>query len=98
MIRRIKKNKKNKIKYNFISENIQNIGSTDNPCRTTISHWIIYKNHPNKKISFDIDLSSKIYEFDYCLELNEKKQKKIYKYNGEIINRQKFLLLLGCET
>jgi len=93
-----KKKKKNRIKYNFISDTIQNIGTTENPCRTTLSHWAIYKEYPNKKISFDIDFSSKHYEFNFCLELNQKNKIKIYKYNNEIINRQKFILLLGCET
>ena len=98
MIQKQRKNQKNKIKYNFISDNIQNLGTTDNPCRTTLSHWLIYKNYPNKKISFDIDLTAKYYEFDYCLELDQKKKKKTYKYNGKIINREKFIILLGCET
>jgi hypothetical protein len=96
--RRRTKRKKNKIKYNFISDTIQNLGTTEDPCRTTITHWLVYKEHQNKKISFDIDFSSKYHEFDFCLELNQKNKTKVYKYNGEIINRQKFILLLGCET
>ena len=103
MIRRIKKNKKNKIKYNFICQDgvdtfLQHLGDTDNPCRTTASHWTVFKNEPTKHISFDINFSAKKYEFDYNLELIEKNYKKTYKYNGEIINREKFILLLGCET
>ena len=32
------------------------------------------------------------------IELIEKNGVKTYKYNKEIINRERFILLLGCET
>jgi len=99
---RIKKTK-NKVSYSFICQNnnhkiIEHLGKTDNPCRTTITHWITFKNYPNKHISFDVDMSSKFYQFDYNLKLIEKNYNKTYKYNNETINRERFILLLGCET
>ena len=71
---------------------------TDNPCRTTLSHWVIFKDYSDKTISFDVNLSAKIYQFDYNLKLIEKNYNKTYKYNNETINRERFILLLGCET
>jgi len=98
-----KQKTKNKVPYNFICrcktcKSIQHLGATDNPCRTTKSHWITFKNYPNKEIYFDINLSSKFYRFDYNLKLIEKNSHKTYKYNNETINRERFILLLGCET
>ena len=94
--------RKKRVRYNFICDvdgkTEQNMGESSDPCQTTYNHWIIYNEYPNKSISFDIDHSSRQYNFYHNLELIEKNGVKTYKYNKEIINRERFILLLGCET
>ena len=94
---------KNEIKYNFLCQSkihkiIQHIGTTDNPCRTTKSHWTLFKKSLNKEISFSINQSSTFYEFDYDLKLIQKNGLNKYEYRKKIITRQHFVLLLGCDT
>lgn len=85
--------KKNKI--TFEDEVIQ--GTTDNPCRTSISLWSLYKLKKNKSIGFDLSNKKTIIP-NYCLFFSDIKEKKTYKYQNKIITRQEFVILLGCET
>ena len=97
----VKKTKR--IRYNFVCkcdlfDRLQNTGRTDNPLRTTTSHWLLYKKHKEKRISFDINNKAKKYEFDFDLQLIEKDGDKKYKYKKEDISREKFLSLLQITT
>lgn len=80
------------------NNSLQHIGRSVDPCQTTYNHWIMYKEYPYKYISFDMDYTSDRYNFYHNLELIDKNGQKTYKYNKEIINRETFILLLGCET
>ena len=95
-----KKKEKGWIKYNFkcFDFKLEHIGTTDDPCRTTKSHWIIFEKSLNKIISFSINQSTKFYEFDYDLKLIQKNGLNKYEYRKKIITRQHFVILLGCDT
>ncbi len=98
-----KKRPTKKIKYKFLAyqknfNNIEHIGTTDDPCRTTISCWRVYNNYKNKSIGFDIDFSAKRFIFDYSLQLLEENGVKTYKLSNKTIERREFIILLGCET
>ena len=104
MYRKKKKAQRNKLKinYNFKCDSktfdgIQIIGNTDNPCRTTKSIWVLYKDYSNKYLSFNINQTKTKFSFDYGLQICEKNQENFYKYKNKIINRQEFIVLLKCE-
>ena len=99
--KRLRKRKKTKYKfvaYSKIHQNIEHLGDTDDPCRTTISHWDVFKDYSNKYISFDINMSAKKYVFEYSLEIIEENNEKIYRFCNKPIERKEFIILLGCET
>ena len=101
MRQRWSKQKTKKTKYNFkyyyLGKVYQHIGETDNLCRTTKSHWMIYNNYNYKEIYFDLNSKSKHYNFNYNLELIQKNNNTTYKYKEESITRQQFVILLGCD-
>ena len=82
-------------KLRFDDEKIT--GNTDNPCRTATALWKSY-DCKNKEVSFDINKTSKAYDFKYELQFSDIEGKKIYKYQDNIITREQFVILLGCET
>ena len=99
-MQKLLKKKNKKISYNFkcFDSKSEHIGTTDDPCRTTTSHWTIFEKSLNKIISFSINQSIKFYEFDYDLKLIQKNGLNKYEYRKKIITRQDFVLLLGCDT
>ena len=104
MYRKKKKTQRNRLKidYNFKCDSntfkeIQLLGNTDNPCRTTKSIWVVYKDYSNKYLSFNINQTKTKFSFDYELQIFEQNQKNVYKYKKKSINRQEFIVLLKCE-
>ena len=104
MYRKKKKAQKNKLKidYSFKCDSktfngIQILGNTDNPCRTTKSIWVLYKDYTNKNLSFNINQTKTKFSFDYELQIFEQNLNNFYKYKSKSINRQEFIVLLKCE-
>ncbi len=104
MYRKKTKAQRNKLKidYSFKCDSktfngIQILGNTDNPCRTTKSIWVLYKDYTNKNLSFNINQSKTKFSFDYELQIFEQNLNNFYKYKSKSINRQEFIVLLKCE-
>jgi hypothetical protein len=104
MYRKKTKAQKNKLKidYSFKCDSktfngIQILGNTDNPCRTTKSIWVLYKDYTNKNLSFNINQTKTKFSFDYELQIFEQNLNNFYKYKSKSINRQEFIVLLKCE-
>ena len=104
MYRKKTKAQRNKLKidYSFKCDSktfngIQILGNTDNPCRTTKSIWVLYKDYTNKNLSFNINQSKTKFSFDYELLIFEQNLNNFYKYKSKSINRQEFIVLLKCE-
>jgi hypothetical protein len=104
MYKRKTKTQKNKLKINYsfkcdskIFNSIQILGNTDNPCRTTKSLWVLYKDYSNKNLSFNINQTKTKFSFDYELQIFERNQNNFYKYKNKSINRQEFIVFLKCE-
>jgi|TARA_R100000152_G_C6770459_1_gene196638 hypothetical protein len=62
-----------------------------------MSLWTVYKSK-KKEVSFDINKKSKHFQSDHELSFSDIDGKKIYKYQNNIITRDRFVILLGCET
>ena len=104
MYRKKTKAQRNKLKidYSFKCDSktfnsIQILGNTDNPCRTTKSIWVLYKDYTNKNLSFNINQTKTKFSFDYELQIFEQNLNNFYKYKSKSINRQEFIVLLKCE-
>ena len=104
MYKRKTKAKKNKLKINYSFKcdsktfnGIQILGNTDNPCRTTKSLWVLYKDYSNKNLSFNINQTKTKFSFDYELQIFERNQQNFYKYKNKSINKQEFIVFLKCE-
>jgi hypothetical protein len=93
---RRQKNLKNNYYYSDNENEI--LGTTDNPCRTMINLFTVFRNNHNRKVFFDIDNpTSKIIIKENSLQYSEINNDKIYKYQGKIITRKDFILHLKCE-
>lgn len=95
-----KKPNKKKLKSNYYYLDNENeiLGTTDNPCRTMISLFTVFRDNHNRKVFFDIDNpTKKIIIKENALQYSEINDEKIYKYKGNIITREDFILLLKCE-
>lgn len=93
-----RRQRKSKIKYNFVCEDEYIVGTTDDPCRTSISLWEVYHDQKSKKVSFDINNKSNVYSSEYELVFSDIDDVKLYKYQNKVVTRETFVLLLGCET
>ena len=95
-----RKQKQKKLKSNYYYSDNENeiLGKTDNPCRTMINLFTVFRNNHNRKVFFDIDNPKKtIINKDKSLLYQEVNKQKVYKYQGNTINRKDFIILLGCE-
>lgn len=95
-----RKQKQKKLKSNYYYSDNENeiLGKTDNPCRTMINLFTVFRNNHNRKVFFDIDNPRKpIIDKENSLQYLEIKKQKVYKYQRKYINREDFIILLRCE-
>lgn len=95
-----KKQKQKKLKNNYYYSDNENeiLGKTDNACRTMINLFTVFRNNHNRKVFFDINNTKKlIIDKKNSLQYYELHKEKVYKYQGNTINRKDFIILLGCE-
>jgi len=96
--KKLQKQKRLKTRYYYLDKENEVYGETDNPCRTMINLFTVFRNNHNRKVFFDIENSKKIiFNKENSLQLQEKNNTKVYKYQGNTIKRTEFILLLGCE-
>ncbi|QDP51181.1 MAG: hypothetical protein Tp172MES766071_24 [Prokaryotic dsDNA virus sp.] len=90
--------KKSKSNYFYSDNENEILGKTDNPCRTMINLFTVFRNNHNREVFFDIDNPKKIIiDKRNSLLYMEKDNKKVYKYKQNVITRNDFIILLGCE-
>ncbi len=90
--------KKSKSNYFYSDNENEILGKTDNPCRTMINLFTVFRNNHNREVFFDIDNPKKIIiDKKNSLLYMEKNNKKVYKYKANAITRKHFIILLGCE-
>ena len=91
--KKYQRQKKLKSNYYYSDKENEILGKTDNPCRTMINLFTVFRNNHNKEVFFDIDNPKKIIiNKENALSLMEKNNKKIYKYKGNIITRKDFII------
>ena len=92
------KQKKSKSNYFYSDNENEILGKTDNPCRTMINLFNAFSDNRNRKVFFDIDNPKKtIINKEKSLQYQEVENAKVYKYQGKVVNREDFIILLGCE-
>ena len=98
MRHKIQKRKKLKTKYLYLDDNNEIVGTTDNVCQTMINLFNAFSDNRNRKVFFDIDNLRKVYlNIEQSLQYQEINNNKVYKYQGKVITRKDFIILLGCE-
>ena len=98
MRHKIQKRKKLKTKYIYLDNNNEIVGTTDNVCQTMINLFNAFRDNRNRKVFFNIDKSRKVYiNREQTLQYQEINDNKVYKYQGKVITRKDFIILLGCE-
>ena len=98
MRHKIQKRKKLKTKYLYLDDNNEIVGTTDNVCQTMINLFNAFRDNRNRKVFFDIDNLRKVYlNIEQSLQYQEINNNKVYKYQGKVITRKDFIILLGCE-
>jgi len=90
--------KKSKTRYFYSDDENEILGETDDPCRTMINLFNAFSDNRNRKVFFDIDNPKKtIINKEKSLQYQEVENTKVYKYQGKVVNREDFIILLGCE-
>jgi len=98
MRHKIQKRKKLKTKYLYLDDNNEILGTTDNVCQTMINLFNAFRDNRNRKVFFEMDKSRKVYiNTEQTLQYQEINNNKVYKYQGKVITRKDFIILLGCE-
>ena len=96
--KKYQRQKKLKSNYYYSDNENEILGKTDNPCRTMINLFTVFRNNHNREVFFDIDNPKKIIiDKQKSLLYMEKDNSKLYKYQGNAITRKDFIILLGCE-
>ena len=86
------------VKYIYLDNNNEIVGTTDNVCQTMINLFNAFRDNRNRKVFFEIDKSRKVYiNREQTLQYQEINDNKVYKYQGKVITRKDFIILLGCE-
>jgi len=98
MRHKIQKRKKLKTKYLYLDDNNEIVGTTDNVCQTMINLFNAFRDNRNRNVFFEIDKSRKVYiNREQTLQYQDINNNKVYKYQGKVITRKDFIILLGCE-
>ena len=96
--KKYQKQKKLKTSYYYRDNENEILGKTDNPCRTMINLFTVFRNNHSKEVFFDIDNPKKIMlNKEKSLHFKQIDKDKKYKYQGISINRKEFIILLRCE-